>query len=328
MEMINKYIYAIGQKLPLKSRNEIKKELTSLLLDDIEGKYGENPTKEQITTSITEFGTPGKVAKRYSGSNYVIEKGFTDIYFMILKIMVGAMAVAFFTIFVVSLFTLNPDVTDIFKELIKFPINVIQASFSGIGVLTVIFIVVSKLMKDKEINLEDDWTVKELEGITLTDEMESKVESFLAIILIPIFIALINIYPDFLVFLENLFQKSGLILGNRVNMDIFKNYIYIFSGLGILQVVYHIQLLRKEIKSKGLYIFDACTSIFDTVFVITILKTGTLFIYNGVDNGIFSTSTIGFKLIILISLATGIGELISKVVKYIKMEIREKNFQN
>ncbi len=328
MEIIDKYIYAIGQKLPIKSRNEIKKELNSLLLDDIEGKYGESPTEDQISTAITEFGTPGKVAKRYSGSTYVIEKGFTDIYFMILKIMVGAMSIAFFTIFVVSLFTQNPRGIEILREFIKFPINAIQASFSGIGVLTVIFIIISKLMKDREIDLEDDWNVKELEAITLTEEMESKVESIIAIVLIPIFIALINIYPEFLVFLENSFEKSGLVLGNRVNMDVFRNYIYIFSGLGILQVIYHIQLLRKEIKSRGLYIFDACTSIFDTVFVITILKAGTLFIYNGIDNGIFSTSTIGFKLIMLISLVTGIAELISKTVKYVKMEIREKNFQN
>lgn len=327
MEMIEKYIYAIGQKLPLKSRNEIKKELTSLLLDDIEDKFGENPTDEQITMAITEFGTPGKVAKQYSGVNYVIEKGFTDIYFMILKIMVGAMSIAFFTIFVVDLFTTNLSGIEIFKEFIKFPINAIQASISGIGVLTLIFILISKLMKDKEIDLEDDWTVKELEGITITDEVESKIESIIAIILIPIFIAFINIYPEVIVVLENTFEKSGLTLGNRINMDVFRNYIYIFSGLGLLQVVYHIILLRKGIKSKGLYLFEACSALFDTVFVITILKTGTLFIYNGLNNGIFTKSTIGFKLIMLISLVTGITELISIFIKYIKIEIKEKSLR-
>lgn len=326
MELIDKYIYVIGQKLPLKSRDEIKKELTSLLLDNIEGKYGETPTEEQIISTIKEFGTPGKVAKRYSGSTHVIEEGFTDIYFMMLKIMIGAMAIAFFTIFIVNLFTTNPKGFDIFKELLKFPINTIQASFSGIGVLTVIFILISKILKDKEVDLEDDWSVVELESINLTEEIESKVESIVAIILIPIFIALINIYPDFLVFIEDQYQRSGLTLGNRIDMEVFRNYIYIFSGLGLLQVLYNIILLRKEVKTKILYIMDGFISLFDVVFAITILKIGTLFIYNGVNNGLFSTSSIGFKIFILISLVVGISELISKLIKYIKIEILEKRF--
>lgn len=328
MEMIDKYIYAIGQKLPLKSRNEIKKELASLILDDIEAKYGKKPTDMQINSAITEFGTPGKVAKRYSGAIYVIESGFTDIYYMIMKIMVGAVSVAFFTVFAVSLFTENLGGYGIFRELLKVPLHVIQASISGIGVLTLIFIIVSKFMKDREIDLEEDWSVKDLESINLSDEVESKIESIIAIILIPIFIALINIYPDVMILFENLFEKSGLTLGNRINMELFRNYILIFSGLGLLQILYHVQLLRKENKSKGLYRLDTFISLFNTVFVIIILKQGDLFIYNDINRGLFTTSTIGFKVMILIGLIIGIAELMSKLIKYIRIEIIEKKFSN
>jgi len=321
MEIIDKYIYAIGQKLPLKGREEIKQELKSLILDEIEEKYGTDPTPESINQAISDFGTPGRVAKKYIGTPQVISSGFTDLYFMILKIIVGSIGISFFTIFIVNLFTTNPKGIEIFRLFIKFPINTIQASISGIGFLTVIFIIITKFLKDKEVDLEEDWSVKELESITLSKETESKVESIIAIILIPIFITLINLYPDFIQLLENQFLKSGLSLGNRINMDVFSGYIYIFSALGLLQVYYHFKLLKKEIKTKSLYILDFVTSLSETIFMIIILSSDKLFIYNGVNNGLFSKSTLGIKLFIVISLVAGIGELISKLINYIKSEV-------
>ena len=108
-------------------------------------------------------------------------------------------------------------------------------------------------------------------------------------------------------------------------MDVFKSFIPLFVLQGLLQIVYQIMLLKKEIKTKALYIFDASLSVFDLLVTITILKLGTMFIYaGGVNNGIFSYSTIGFKIFIVIGLFTGIGELLSKSIKYVKKEIEEK----
>ncbi|MGL1893894.1 MAG: hypothetical protein OCD02_19810 [Spirochaetaceae bacterium] len=325
MEMIDKYIYAIGQKLPLKSRAEIKKELTSLILDEIEGKYGENPTVAQQEEAIISFGTPNKVAKRYSGATLVIGEGFTDLYFMICKIMVGAMSIAFVTVFIVSLFTENIAGLDILKGFLKVPFRVLQASFSGIGVVTLIFIVISKLMKNGEVDLEDDWGVKELESIELTEKVESKIEAIVSIIFLSVFIALINIYPEFITFLEDSYEKSGLVLGNRVDMNVFSSYIIVFSILGILQIINQVLILKKEMKTRAIYIFETFISLFDLLFTIAILKIGTLFIYNGIDQGIFTTSTIGFKIFLIIGLITGSFELIGKVVNYIKMEFNNRN---
>ncbi len=325
MILVDKYIYAIGQKLPLKSRNEIKTELKSLLLDEIEAKYGENPSEDNIKRAITEFGTPGSVAKKYSNSSSVIGSGFTDLYYLIMKIIVGALTIAFTTIFIVTLFTENPAGLDILKALVQVPLRVFQASLGGIGTLTIIFIIISRLCSDKEIDIESEWTIKELESINLTQEQESKIESIIALILIPVFIAFVILYPEFIQFLENSFEKSGLTLGNKVNMDVFKSFIPLFVLQGLLQIVYQIMLLKKEIKTKALYIFDASLSVFDLLVTITILKLGTMFIYaGGVNNGIFSYSTIGFKIFIVIGLFTGIGELLSKSIKYVKKEIEEK----
>lgn len=324
MKLLEQYIYAIGQNLPLKSRNEIKDELRSQLLDEIDEKYGESVTEDQVKVLIEDFGTPRAVSKRYTGEKHVISSGLTDLYFMISKIIVGAMSIAFFTIFVVTMFTENPQGMDILKTFMKFPLSVIQASISGIGVLTLIFILISKLMSDAEVNLDDDWSVKELEGIDLTPEQESRVEAIIAVVLIPVFMVLIISYPHIIQDLENLYLRSGLSLGNRVNMEVFMFYIPIFVIQGILQVVYHIILLRKEVKTEGLYLFDGIISLVDVVVSGIILAGGSLFIYTVENSGLFSFSTIGIKLIIIIGFVAGIGELIGKVVKYSKYKLSKK----
>lgn len=324
MKLLEQYLYAIGQKLPLKSRNEIKDELRSQLLDEMDEKFGENVSDEQVKELIEEFGTPRAVAKRYTGEKFVISSGLTDLYFMISKIIVGAMSIAFFTIFVVTMFTENPQGFEILKTFIQFPLSVIQASISGIGVLTLIFILISQFMKEAEVNLDDDWNIKELEGIDLSPEQESKVEAIIAIVLIPVFIILIISYPHIIQDLENLYLRSGLSLGNRVNMEVFMFYIPIFVIQGVLQVVYHIILLRKEVKTEGLYIFDGIISLVDVVVSGVILAGGSLFIYTVENSGLFSFSTIGIKLLVIIGLVTGIGELIGKIVKYSKYKLSKQ----
>lgn len=321
MKLIDKYIYAIGEKLPLKSRNEIKIELKSLLLDDIEAKYGKNPTVDQVTKAITDFGTPYSVAKRYSDDSPVISAGLSDIYFLILKIIVGAMSISFLTIFLVSLVTEGLKGSEVLKALLQLPLNIIEASVTGIGFLTLIFIALSRLFKDKKIDFDDDWNIKELENITIKKEDESKLESILAIVLIPIFLVIINIYPEIVVYLEDLFEKGPFTLGNRVNMEVFRGYIIIFSLLGVMQVIYQILKLKSQVKGRALYLYNIVISIFDIIVAVTILKTGNLFIYIGENRGLLSTSSNGIKILIIIGLIVSISELISKCVNYIKKEI-------
>ncbi|MBI9100415.1 MAG: hypothetical protein JEY91_18180, partial [Spirochaetaceae bacterium] len=224
MKIIDQYIYAIGQKLPMKGRSDVKQELKSLLLDDIEAKYGTDPTEEQVNRAIMEFGKPGKVAMKYSGEKLVIASGFTDLYFLIFKIIIFAMAVAFTTIFFVELFTGNQSTTDILKGIGSILLNTYNTSIAGIGMMTIIFILISRFMKESQVDLEEDWTPKELKGIPLGEEAESKLESFFSIFFLLIFIAIISFFPQLLSFAENSFEKSGLILGNRINLDRFTVY--------------------------------------------------------------------------------------------------------
>ncbi len=65
MDLIERYIYAVGKQLPSNKKADILSELRSNLTDDIEARYGANPTEDQVETLLKEFGAPEKVAASY-----------------------------------------------------------------------------------------------------------------------------------------------------------------------------------------------------------------------------------------------------------------------
>ncbi len=64
MKIVELYMRGIETKLSWKSRKDITEELQSLLMDQIDASYGEDPTEDEVKTAITEFGSPGTVAAR------------------------------------------------------------------------------------------------------------------------------------------------------------------------------------------------------------------------------------------------------------------------
>lgn len=319
MKMIEQYIYAIGQKLPIRGRNDVKEELKSLLLDEIEAKYGDNPTEEEVSTAISDFGTPSKVAKRYSGSRLVIASGFTDLYFLIFRILIFAMAVAFTTIFFVNLFTQNLSGTAVLKEIGQAVLNIWNTSLSGIGMMTIIFIIITRFIRESEVDLEDDWTPKELKGIPLGDEAESKIESFVSIFFLLFILAVINFFPQLLSLAESSFEKSGMILGNRIDLDRFAGYAIVMSLIWIAEIIYHILVLKIAVKTKGLVLYKNVLDAAGIVVLLVMVLDSRLFVVNPAAT---MPSLIGFRGIFLLVLVLTSIELVVNLVKSLikKME--------
>jgi len=65
MDLIERYIYAIGKHLPSNKKADIQSELRSILSDNVETRFGANPSEEQVVTLLKEFGAPESVAASY-----------------------------------------------------------------------------------------------------------------------------------------------------------------------------------------------------------------------------------------------------------------------
>ncbi len=101
MELVERYLYAVGKKLPMKKRKDIVNELRSLIMDNLDDRAkGDNPTEDEITQVLMEMGAPAEVAKRYrTGPQWLIGPELFDVYKMVVSIVAGAV---FFRIFYFS----------------------------------------------------------------------------------------------------------------------------------------------------------------------------------------------------------------------------------
>ncbi len=120
MEMIERYIYAVTQKLPQSQRSDIADELRTLIEDMLEERsYGRDVTDKDIEGVLLELGNPKKLARNYRGTkNYIIGPDLFDVFILVLKISLISFAIGMGMVFVVQI-SIDPlDILDHFVGLI------------------------------------------------------------------------------------------------------------------------------------------------------------------------------------------------------------------
>jgi hypothetical protein len=65
MDLIERYLHEVGRFLSPKNRDDILKELRSLLVDNLESRREGEATEEDVVAVLKEFGPPQKVAASY-----------------------------------------------------------------------------------------------------------------------------------------------------------------------------------------------------------------------------------------------------------------------
>ncbi len=300
MKIVEQYLRAIGSKLPWKSRKDITEELRSLLIDQIEATYGEEPTEDEVKSAISEFGAPGKVAARYKGDRQVIAPGLADLYFMIMAIMAGAMLIAFTTMFIVEVLQDWPAGANLARRILIVPLNAFSAWLSGVGALTIVFIVMSRISR-RTVDLEEDWKVEDLKDVQVGNKVESRLESIFSIAFLLVLIMLMNLYPSIVTLAENTFAKSGLPLGHRIVIEVFRRYVGVLTVLWAAGIVIRVLVLQKGEKGMGLLWTEIGLSVAEASLAGIMLADRNLY----ADTG----GWIGFKVIFLIVLVVNLAEI-------------------
>lgn len=316
MKLIDQYIYTINKKLPYDSRKEITLELKSLLLDDIESKFGQSPSEEEIKEVINSYGSPSKVANQYNPHKSVIGTGFTDLYFFIAKMILLGLGIAFITIYIVDFFGSDFTLSLLATGFAKLLMNLASAMIPAIGFLTIIFIVLTRMYKDEIIDLDENWTPDDLKDIQVSPKVNSLLESLLTIIFTTFGLILLNAVPYFISIGEKLFESSGIGLGHHINIEHFQFYLIFISITWIGQIIYHILILFNGKKTKNISIFEISVEAFSLILLIIMINDMRL--YNDY------TSYLGFRAIFTITAIISLFELASLCFNYIKYFVTSK----
>jgi len=152
-ELIDRYIYATVKHLPQKQRADIEEELDSLIADMLEERCGEIiPTDKDVKVVLTELGTPGELAAKYSGEEHrsLISGIYFHTYKKVLKIVLPIAAAAVALGMIISVFS-DPPVNQalLVLRLIGQTIGGTMAgAFQAFAIVTFIFAVLERTKAD------------------------------------------------------------------------------------------------------------------------------------------------------------------------------------
>ncbi len=193
-----------------------------------------------------------------------------------------------------------PAGSELAKQILMVPLNAFGAWLSGVGALTLVFIVMSRISR-RTVDLEEDWKVEDLKDVPVGNKMESKAESIFSIAFLLFLIVLMNLYPSIVTLAENAFAKSGLPLGHQIVIEVFRRYVGVLTVFWTAGIVSRVLILQKGEKGIVLEWTEIGLSAAEAVLAGIMLTDRNLYIDAG--------GWIGFKVIFLIVLVVNLAEI-------------------
>ena len=92
-DLIERYIYAVIKTLPTRMREDVERELHSLISDMLEERCQDMPsTEHDVLVVLTELGRPAELAAKYrpERASYLIGPGYYAAYKFLLGLVLGA----------------------------------------------------------------------------------------------------------------------------------------------------------------------------------------------------------------------------------------------
>ncbi len=203
MEIIKKYIYAIQRRLPTASKDDITKEITSLIYDELEGKFGKKDeyTNSEVEEVLKEMGHPREVAGRYRGDKQLlIGPEIYPVYKMVLAIAAGSVTLGLVISYIVKI--VNQAVTQAatlrvflmgFGELLS---SLFSSLLALVGSITIIFALIQHFGKigSEDVNIYDDWKPSDLPDLPEEKDRVHRAGPIIAMCFIAFGFAILNYY--------------------------------------------------------------------------------------------------------------------------------------
>ncbi len=163
MDLLERYLFAVSQQLPRNMREDVTAELRSLLLDMIENK-GDVADDTAVVAILQEFGSPDAVAASYRPQpQYLIGPDFYPGYLKIVQIVTGAMSIAFFVLFILSLINGGRGWLALGQTFIDIFPSYISTLLTGVGMVTIIFALLERYAPDTAVSLNAELATEEAE---------------------------------------------------------------------------------------------------------------------------------------------------------------------
>ncbi|MGB2894620.1 MAG: hypothetical protein WBB65_00475 [Anaerolineales bacterium] len=194
--LIDRYVAAVGQRLPSKIRADVERELRSSLLDAVEDQareLGGSADEALVKTILRGMDHPEKMAARYSASQYLVGPRLYPAFLKVTRIVLIVMAALFvFGLLAgsyksgqgISLATIGASLASLYMSI-----------FASIGFLLAVFAILERYVLNGHKPEEKDWDPDKLPQVKDLD-IVSPVSAVMGIFSAVAGIALINFFPE------------------------------------------------------------------------------------------------------------------------------------
>lgn len=251
-DWIDRYLYAIGEKLPKSQKEDIKKELKSIIEDAVDEKVAKEKaskgeyyeaTEEDILSIINNLGSPVEVAAKYKPSNkYLIGPELYDLYRFLLIIVLGAVGLG---ISIASAITVMGAQGTFIELLYKLPLQLISAGMNAVGSVTIVFMIIQHFASENQIknmNIDEKWNPKELKPIPVSYEIIKPSEAIVTIVFTILALLIFNRFPNIIAIYVR--HSNNISVTPIFNLSVLKSYIQYLNIFWVADILLNIYKLK------------------------------------------------------------------------------------
>ncbi len=276
--MIDRYVYDVTRRLPASQREDIEKELRGLI-EDMLDERSDNPGKEDVEAVLIELGRPSALAAKYRGTQrHLIGPELYDMYFLVLKIVIGAVALGITIALIIGLITSLPQ--NVFAGIGTFLATVISAVVQAFAWVTVVFALIERFATHKD-KWQDTWKPVDLPEIPQASSRIRPGEPIAGIVFGIIALIIFNAAPEVL---SIYIYKDVMTVIPIFNLDVWRSMlplIDVMIALGILKEAFRLVSGRHTLRLAAAVA---------AVNIVTIVLTITVFLPPAIWNGDLVTS--------------------------------------
>lgn len=316
-ELIDRYVYAVTRRLPARLRNDIDKELHSLIEDMLDARCGGlMPEDRDVRVILTELGTPSELAMRYmpEGRDHLIGPAYYSQYKMVTGIVLASVTFGLVLSGFISFFTDSSEA--LYFTLFSWIGTLITGLIAAFGAVTFIFAVFERK------NIALNFGGSELDSLPPVPEKKSvipKGEPIAGIIFSVIFCVIFLAAPQIICAKFGADQPFIPVF----NVDLIHQLWYIFVALTILGIARESFKLYEGRYTKRLAIVTVVTDILSVALTLVLLSSQQILnsafiagaspiLSNEVITGILTYFNLFFMAVILFCLLLDMGVTLFK----------------
>ena len=203
MNLIERYVHAIGRRLPQKNRSDIEKEIRSALEDMLEdrSKKENRAIDEELTIQVLkEHGKPEKVAASYMPERYLVGPRLFPTFWMIVKIVFAVLTSLAIVGLVIRLVNAEPLPAEVGGIILNTFGEYFGGMMSAFGNIVLVFALIQYFVPDLkfEDKQDEEWNPRELPDVVEERDQFSLGGTIAETVFIVLGLALFNIYPEYI----------------------------------------------------------------------------------------------------------------------------------